>query len=360
MDHWLFHTRWLDNATLAWVVAALGALLGYLLAHAAAAIVGARLEALAKRRPGSAAGIAADVTRATRGWLLLLLAIAIAGRCLNLPPAAHAHLGQLIYLLVGLQLAFWLTRLIVAWLGRATRADDNGVQRNPVIFGILSWTAQLVVWVVLLLAVLGNAGVNVNAFIASLGVGGVAVALAAQTVLGDLFASISIGLDKPFEVGENIGFGDDSGTVKRVGIKSTRIQSLGGEELSISNSTLLKERVHNYSRMRERRIAFGFRVAIDTPRARAERLVGEVRRLIEGMDTVRFDRGHMTGFGDCSLDFEFVYYVLDPGFATYRDIQQRINFGLMDLLDDMQVKLAVPVRALHDAGPGPAPAPSAS
>ncbi|MDO1528543.1 mechanosensitive ion channel family protein [Fulvimonas sp. R45] len=357
MNHWLFHTQWLDNPTVAWMAAALGALLGYLLAHAAVAIIGARLEALAQRRPGGTAGIAAVVARATRGWLLLLLAIAIAGRYLNLPPSAHGHLGQLIYLLAGLQLAFWLTRLIVAWLGRAA---PDGTPRNSVMFGILSWSAQLVVWVVVVLAVLANAGVNVNAFIASLGVGGVAVALAAQTVLGDLFASISIGLDKPFEVGESIAFGDDSGTVKRVGIKSTRIQSLGGEELSISNSTLLKERVHNYSRMRERRIAFGLRVAIDTPRARAERLVGEVRHLIEGMDTVRFDRGHMTGFGDCSLDFEFVYYVLDPGFATYRDIQQRINFGLMDLLDDMQVKLAVPVRALHGAGAGPAPAPSAS
>lgn len=348
LSDWFFLTQWLGNTVFSWSLAVLGAVLGYGLARAGLALLSARLVALARRRPGKLTAIAARVIKATRGWLLLLLSMAVALHFLDLPAHIQRRLDPIVYLLVGLQVALWLTRLIrsmVAQLG------DGGAY-NPVLSGILSWTAQGVVWTVLLLALLSNVGVNVNALIASLGVGGVAVALAAQNVLGDLFASISIGLDKPFEVGEFIAIGDDWGTVGRVGIKSTRIQSLSGEELSISNAQLLNERVHNYSRMRERRIAFGFRVAVDTPRERAQCIVKTLREYIAGMDQVRLDRGHMTGFGEYSLDFEFVYYVLDPSFALYRDIQQHINFQVMDVLERQQVKLAVPARVLHEGGAG--------
>ena len=346
LSDWFFLTQWFGNTVFAWSMAVLGAVLGYGAARAGLAFLGARLVALARRRPGKFTAIAARVVKATRGWLLLLLSMAIALRFLDLSERVQARLDTLVYLLIGLQVALWLTRLIrsmVAQLG-------DGGTHNPVLSGILSWTAQLAVWTMLLLAVLSNMGINVNAFIASLGVGGVAVALAAQSVLGDLFASISIGMDKPFEVGEFIAFGGDLGTVRRVGIKSTRIDSLSGEELSISNAELLKLRIHNYSRMRERRIAFGFRVAVDTPRERAQCIVKTLRDHIAGMDQVRLDRGHMTGFGEYSLDFEFVYYVLDPSFALYRDIQQRINFQVMDVLEHLQVKLAVPARVLHEGG----------
>lgn len=349
LPRWFFQTAWLGNSVFAWLMAALGALLGLALGRAVVAILGARLAMLAERRSSWIAAMAAGVLAATRGWLLLLLSVAIALGFLDLPERLQTRLGQLEYLLVGWQVALWLTQLIRITLARLD--DSEGGARTPVLTGILSWTAQLVVWTILLLAVLSNVGVNVNALVASLGVGGVAVALAAQNVLGDLFASISIGLDKPFEVGEFIAFGDDLGTVQRVGIKSTRILALSGEEVAVSNSDLLTARVHNYSRMRERRIAFGFRVAADTPRAKAERIVQTVSRHIAGMDRVRLDRGHMTGFGEYSLDFEFVYYVLDPSFLLYRDIQQRINFHVMDTLEHIQVRLALPARLLHQADP---------
>jgi small-conductance mechanosensitive channel len=344
MDGWL-DAQWLGNPARAWVFAAAGALLGFLLAYLVVAVAASRCRALAQARPGGVLEVAAAVLGATRAWLLLALAVVIAGHFLDWPGAAGKRLGQLMYLLIGLQLAFWMDRLITTTLGRLARHQD--APGNPVIFGVLKWTAQLVVWATLLLAVLGNAGVNVNAFIASLGVGGVAVALAAQNVLGDLFASISIGLDKPFEVGEFIAFGADLGTVRRVGIKSTRIQSLSGEEIAIANALLLQEKVHNYSRMRERRVVFGFRVAIDTPRAKAERTVQELRRIVSSLDKVRFDRAHMTAFGEGWLEFECVYYMLDPDYAAYRDAQQQINFQLMDALERLQVQLAVPVRALQ-------------
>jgi small-conductance mechanosensitive channel len=213
--------------------------------------------------------------------------------------------------------------------------------------GVLTWAVQFCVWVTLALALLAAGGVNITAFVASLGVGGVAVALALQNVLGDLFASISIGLDKPFEVGEYIAFDTDQGTVTKVGIKSTRIRSLSGEELAISNSVLLKNLIHNYSRMKQRRVVFNFRLPFDTPREKIPEVVARVRGFIEREKPTRFDRGYLSGFGDYGLDFEFVYYVLDPAYNTFVEIQQRINLAMLDAWHELGSEFAVPARKLH-------------
>jgi len=351
MQAWLSRTTFLGNSTLLWIIAGACAVLGYFLVYGIVRVLAARLQTLADHRPNPFTKIAAAVAKATRGWLLFLLAVCVAASFLDFGPSIGRHLGQILYALMGLQLAFWLTRLLVIWLELATSL--HGEPDNPIIFGIFRWTMQLFVWTLVLLAVLDNAGVNVNAFVASLGVGGIAVALAAQTVLGDLLSSISIGLDKPFEVGEFIAFGSNLGTIKRVGIKSTRIGSLSGEELAISNSDLLKELVHNYSRMRERRIVFGFSVPLGTPRTQVEKIVERVRDLIEKMDNVRLDRGHFAAIGDYALTFEFVYYVLDPSYNVYMDTQQHINLRIMDILDELNVMFAVPVRVVrHQTEPG--------
>lgn len=346
IEQWLNETQWLGNSLWAWGIAVAWALLGFIVVRFVIGILAGRLARLAQRRPDSAIETLAHALKGTRNWLLLLAAILVATRFLDIPERLDIRLAQLAFFLIALQLGMWLTRLIEGALNRADRRSLP--PRNPVIIGILSWSTQLLVWTVVLLAVLDNAGVNVDAFIASLGIGGIAVALAAQSILGDLMASLSIGLDKPFSVGDSITFSGNSGTVKRVGIKSTRIQSLSGEEIAIGNAALLKDLIRNLSRMEERRIVFPVRLAIDTPRASAERFVADACAIITTMDAVRFDRGHMTGFGETSLDFEFVYYVLNPGFAVYRDIQQQINFQLMDLIERMQLALAVPRRELHD------------
>jgi small-conductance mechanosensitive channel len=341
---------WLGNSVLAWALAASGALVGYAVLRTLVAVLTRHLRRLSGRDPGGTVAVLADVAAATRSGLVLLLAIAVATKFLHLPDTLAAHTTQAIEVLFGVQVALWLTRLIVALLEHLARRDD--ASRHTVVFGILSWAAQLAIWLVLVLAILSNAGLDITAFIASLGVGGIAVALAAQNILGDLFASISIGLDKPFQVGEYIAFGGNSGTVLRVGVKSTRIRSISGEELSIANSKLLQELVHNYDRMTERRIAFGFGVALNTSRADVERVVLGVKAIIGKIENARLGRGHMTAFGESSLNLEFVYYMLDPGFDRYRDVQQQINFAIMDLLDTLGVKLAVPARVVHSAPQG--------
>lgn len=346
MSDQFLQIQWLDNSVLAWLLALAGVLVGYALVRVLVGATGKRLARLAERKPSLLTRAVAAVVQATRNSLLFLLALAVAASFLVLPPRLQAGLPGIITLLVGLQVAFWLSRLVATVLRQIGQRETQ--PQNAVIFGVLSWLAQLAVWTILLLVILSNAGVNVTAFVASLGVGGIAIALAAQNVLGDLFASVSIGLDKPFVVGEYIAFGGAEGTVQQVGIKSTRITALSGEEIAIANTQLLNQRIHNYSRMHERRVVFGFRVASNTSRDKVQRIVEGARRIIDGDARVRFDRGHMTGFGEWSLDFEFVYYMLDPGFVLYRDTQQDFNFAIMALLEELQVPLAVPARAVRE------------
>lgn len=356
MPDWLLHGEWFGNSTLAWVVAGACALFGYLIVHSVALFLESRLGRLAERTQRQGLFVAAEVVGATRGWLLLLIAIVLALDFLHFGRTAvqTAHVQRGLYLLtwilVGAQLAFWVSRLLVSWLNRSA-SRDGARPVNAVMLGVLTWVAQFIVWVTLILVLLDRGGVNITAFVASLGVGGVAVALALQNVLGDLFASISIGLDKPFEVGESIGFASGSGTVTKVGIKSTRIQSLSGEELAISNSVLLKDLIHNYSRMKQRRVVFNFRLPFDTPRAKIPEVVTRVRGFIERENPTRFDRGYLSGFGDYGLDFEFVYYVLDPAYNTFVEIQQRINLAVLDAWDELGIEFAVPTSKVRGAVP---------
>ncbi len=357
MSDWFQHGEWLGNTALAWVIAAACALAGYVVLHGAAAIIGARLRSLAELTHRRGFAIASDVAKATRGWLLLLIAIVVAldflhfGKTAEQTGAVQHWLHLLTYALVGIQAAFWASALLVSWLSRSASRDGDR-PANEVMLGILTWAIQFVIWVTLLLAVLSFGGVPITSFIASLGIGGVAVALAAQNVLGDLFSSIAIGLDKPFVVGEFIMFGSDLGTVTKVGIKSTRIASLSGEELAVSNSVLLKNLIHNYSRMQQRRIVFNFRLPFDTPRDRIPEAVERVRGFIEAEKLTRFDRGYLSGFGEYGLDFEFVYYVLDPAYNTFVAIQQRINLKMLEAWGELGIEFAVPARKLHATPPG--------
>jgi small-conductance mechanosensitive channel len=341
-DTWLTRDDWLGNTPLAWFCAIGGAVVGFVLVKLLLGFARKRIVPRAQHFDNTAARSLVAALDAVRSWLLCLLAIVIALDFLDFGATAAFWLRVITFLLVGLQLVLCINRIIVTALTRAVQPTAHG--GVPVMLGILIWACQFVVWVTFLLALLTNAGVNITAFVASLGLGGIAVALALQTILGDLFAAIAIGLDKPFEPGDFIGFGTDSGSVVKVGVKTTRIASLSGEQLAISNSQLLSQLVHNYSRMSERRIAFGFTVQFDTPREHLETIVERTNSIISASESVRFDRGHFTGFGTDGFTFEFVYYVLDSDFALYRDLQQHINEQIVDMLADLGVHFAWPGR----------------
>ena len=210
----------------------------------------------------------------------------------------------------------------------------------------------------ILLLILENVGVDVTALIAGLGVGGIAVALAAQNILGDLFSSMSIVLDKPFVLGDFIIVGDMMGTVEKIGLKTTRVRSLSGEQLIFSNSDLLGSRIRNFKRMQERRIVFSIGVAYDTPAEKLTAIPGMLRAAVEAQEPVRFDRAHFAKFGDSALIYEVVYFVLKPDYNLSMDIQQAINLRLFREFADRQIEFAFPTQTLHlfhESTPGQSP-----
>ena len=212
-------------------------------------------------------------------------------------------------------------------------------------------TATVVKSIVALIA-LDNLGIDVTALIAGIGIGGIAIVLAVQNILSDLFASLSIIIDKPFVIGDFIIVGDLMGTVERIGLKTTRVRSLSGEQIIFSNSDLLSSRVRNYKRMYERRVAFSLGVTYDTKVELLERIPSMIEEIIGSQENTRFDRCHFKSFGDFALIFETVYYLLTPDYTAYMDAQQGINLAIARRFEEEGIEFAYPTQTIHLARGG--------
>ncbi len=210
---------------------------------------------------------------------------------------------------------------------------------------------NIVIWILGIVFIIDNLGYDVTTIVAGLGIGGIAIALAAQTILGDLFSYFVIFFDRPFEIGDFIIVEDKMGTVEYIGIKTTRLRTLNGEQLICSNTYLTNARVHNYKRMEQRRIVFKLGVTYQTE----SKLLGEipeiVKNIIDATDDVQIDRGHFSGFGDFSLDFEFVYYVLSADYNVYMDRQQEIFFNVHKQFEQKKIEFAYPTQTIQFASP---------
>ncbi|MBI2483925.1 mechanosensitive ion channel family protein [Candidatus Uhrbacteria bacterium] len=222
---------------------------------------------------------------------------------------------------------------------------ESGETRT--LLGIAGKAVQIGIWAIGALMVLSNLGINVSSLIAGLGIGGIAIALAVQNILGDLFSSFAIYFDKPFAVGDFIVAGDKMGTVERIGLKTTRIRALQGEEIVIANQDLLKAQIRNFKKMRERRVLFTFGIAYETPTKTVERVSEIVKEILSAIDDVRYDRAHFSSFGDSSLNFEVVYYLKNSDYNRYMDVQQEINLNLKAALEKARVEFAYPTRTVY-------------
>ncbi len=249
-----------------------------------------------------------------------------------------------------LQLGAWGDTGLRGW--RSQLAGMPGAGARKASSTILFFMLRLVVWTVAFLMMLDNFGFNITTLVASLGVGGIAVALATQNILGDLFASLSIMLDKPFEIGDFIIVGDALGEVEYIGLKTTRLRGLGGEQIVFSNGELLRSRIHNHKRMLSRRVAFILRVAYGTSEARVTAIPAIVREIIAARSDVDFERAHFFRYGDWSLDFEVVYHVKSPDYILHMDAQQDILLQVYRVFQREQIQFAHPLSVVRVAGAG--------
>ena len=296
----------------------------------------------------------AEVLGGTSSFLLLVMGLCTGSRFLELSARTATGVDEAALVALLLQVGIYGNRAIGWWLRNCLARRETNPGTAAMTAPVLGFIFRLVFWTVLLLMVMASFGINLNAFLASLGVGGIAVALAVQNILGDIFASLSITLDKPFVLGDFIIVGDCLGTVDTIGLKSTQIRSLSGEVIIMSNLDLLKSRIRNFKRMSERRVLFTFGVAYGTEAGQLEKIPGFLRGIIEAQAEARFDRAHLREFGDSAMIYEVVYYVRGADYNLYMDIQQAINLALLRALQAEGIRFAHPVRQVM-----PAPAESA-
>jgi len=290
--------------------------------------------------------LSSAVLAKTGRLFFFLVSLFTGAHFLTLGPEATRVLDVILGIGVVFQLGLWGSAAVNFWLTvlRQKRQGDAG---STATLGILGLALRVALWSIVLLLGLDNLGVDVTGLVAGLGISGIAIALAVQNILGDLLSSISIIMDKPFEVGDFVVVDQYLGSVEYIGLKTTRVRSLSGEQIIFSNSDLLQSRIRNYKRMSERRIVFTIVVKHDTPSETVEAIPGMLREAVEGRADTRFDRAHFKEFGESGLVFECVYYVLSPDYNRSMDLQQQINLTILRRLKKNNIVLAYPTRTIH-------------
>jgi small-conductance mechanosensitive channel len=283
--------------------------------------------------------------------LLLMLSLYAGMSFLTIPTGVTSWVASGAIAAVILQAAIWANALVTFGLNRYQKQYRHSDPARMTTVRAVSLTARLLLVIIAAILILDNLpGVEITALVASLGIGGIAIALAVQSILSDLFASLSIILDKPFVLGDFIIVDSYMGTVEYIGLKTTRIRSLSGEQLVFANSDLLQSRIRNYKRMAERRVVFSVGVTYQTAHAHLKSIPGWIEDIIADLDLTRFDRAHFQGFGDYALKFEIVYYVLDPDYNRYMDIQQAINLAIYQKFEEEKIDFAYPTQTINLSG----------
>ncbi|HEX5656535.1 MAG TPA: mechanosensitive ion channel family protein [Polyangiales bacterium] len=287
-----------------------------------------------------------EIASKTSSWFLCSAAFLAGLALLELPDRLRKLLTTALTVVGFWQLGVWASAAVLAWLMIRRRSSDAADRAATGSLGIIGFVMRILVWTLVLLLTLDNLGIDITALVAGLGVGGIAVALAVQNVLGDLFASLSITLDRPFVLGDFVVVGEYMGSVEAIGVKSTRLRSLGGEQIIMSNADLLGSRVRNFGRMQQRRVVFKLGVTYETPRASLQAIPGLIRSAIEAQPDTRFDRCHFSRYGDFALEFETVFYVLSADYTRYMDIQQAIYFQIHESFEGAEIEFAYPTQKL--------------
>jgi small-conductance mechanosensitive channel len=338
----------LGNPAWAWMLAGLVSAVSVSAAALLKKLPGLRL---AQPAGGVSLNRRAIASVSARSSLILVFGISLwaAALILTLPDKWESMIRSTAILALAMQVALWLNALI----SLATEESETRVaRRDPgsvTTVRSLGLLCKAVLWTFLVLLALHNAGVDITALVAGLGIGGVAIALAVQSILADIFASVSIMLDKPYQVGDFIVVGDSMGTVERIGLKTTRVRSLSGEQLVFSNSELLKSRIRNFKRMSERRVEFAIGVAYSTPVAKVEQVPALLREAISSNDQVRLERANFKEFGESSLTFECVYFVKEFSYSVYIGIQESINLAILRRFQEEEIEFGHPTRTLYIA-----------
>ncbi|MDV3352719.1 mechanosensitive ion channel family protein [Leptolyngbyaceae cyanobacterium CCMR0082] len=342
----ILQKTFLGNTLEAYGISLLNIGVGIAIAHLLKRLILRRLKRWAKRTANTLDDQLVRLIERPTLWLLYLGFGYISLQNLTLYPTVAELLtvvGVIFATLLLLQLVGSVAEYSLRIYGFIHRDQPNMRQS----LNALIPAVRVFLWAIGIVFVLDNLGFDISAVVTGLGIGGVAIALASQGILQDLFSYFSILLDRPFEIGDFIVVGDMSGTVQQVGIKTTRLQSLDGEQLILANTDLTASRIQNFQRMAQRRIAFNLGVTYETSKTQLELIPDILRHIIEGIPQVTFDRAHFASFGDSSLNYEVVYLVETNDYMVYIDVQQQMNLTIKEQFDKAGIEFAYPTQVLY-------------
>lgn len=281
------------------------------------------------------------VLRKTHTLFLLIVSVYFATLALDFPPETALIAWRIFVAAIAIQAGIWGNEVIFFFITKSkVFGKDNASLVGSV--SIIKFLVRTALWAVIAIFLLGNWGFDITALVAGLGIGGIAIALAVQNVLGDLFASLSIVVDKPFSIGDMIIVDEYKGFVEHIGLKTTRVRSISGEQLIFSNADLLKSRVRNYKRMNRRRHSFPLGIVMSTAPEKLRRIPAMIKDIIEENDAVTFERCHFKDIGDFSYNFEVVYWIEKPDMGIFLDLQQQINLRIIERFAEAQIEFAYP------------------
>jgi small-conductance mechanosensitive channel len=288
-------------------------------------------------------GVVRGAIGRTKEWFLAILALELVANAIGLPPLLRRLIDSAFIIAAALQGAIWARAFVMGLIRK--RADATGREADTAGLEVVQVLVTALAWIVAAVVILDNLGANVTALVAGLGVGGIAIGLAAQGIVKDLFAALSILFDKPFSRGDTIGFGEVQGTVENIGLKTTRVRALTGEEVVVSNANLLDREVRNFSRLPRRRFTFTLAFPFYTSADRLAALPAELRALVEARPALAHVWSGFTGFGPSSLSLALNVDVLSEDFGVLVEERHQLAVALLRRLDELGVELAFPTQA---------------
>lgn len=336
-----------NNTVKEWLIAATLFVVVFFIMRILKAIIYKQVFRIANKTDNVWDNVAAELINKTKPVFLLTIALYLGSLTLSLPESVTNIISKFVGVVILIQLAILGTYIISFWVNREKEEKIQLDAAAATTLTAVGFVVRIILWSIIILIALDNLGVDITALVAGLGISGVAVALAVQNILGDLFASFSIVLDKPFVIGDFIIVDEYLGTVEHVGLKTTRVRSLSGEQLVFSNADLLGSRVRNYKRMYERRVVFSIGVVYQTPYEKLKEIPTIIQKIIEAQEQARFDRAHFKEYGPYSLNFEVVYWVDNPDYNVYMNIQQAINLAIFERFEEEDIEFAYPTQSLY-------------
>jgi small-conductance mechanosensitive channel len=311
------------------------------------AIILARLHKLALKTKTELDDILIEIFKKIKPPFYFFISIYFSIKILVLPSFFMKTLFVLFVIIVVYEVIKAVERLVDYFLRKYLEKNQKDPEANPhsdAMIKVMQMIIRTILWLIGITLVLSNLGVNVSSLIAGLGIGGIAIALALQNVLSDLFSAFTIYVDKPFKIGDHIKIGTDRGEVENVGLKSTRIRTVQGEQLIVSNQELTNTRIHNFRRMEVRRANFSIGVTYDTPAEKLEAIM--IKNIVDRTENVDFARCHFVEYADSSLNFQIVMDIKSKEFGAYLDVRQAVNMAIFKKFAEQKIEFAYPTQTI--------------